>query len=406
MLKHLLAYTPKLSYRNRDGFLYGILFPLAFSLIYLTVFSDMVTSTSFDAIQVAMVFEGNQEEVQIAEDSLSNIASIGEIDSSGNLYAIESHDTEPLIIYLPVENLDEGQSITEEYNLTGTVLVNNENNAFNIQMDIAPNKVNDLNTTVLHTILKSFTAISKGTQIAIQQAGPNPFVIQQITSALQEHGEPQFFSADQTTTQTSNFSIYIYAALAYVCIFFISISSQWITENEAHTSPQALRKVVSPIGKIPLFMANFITGTIPSLLVVYTVLGIYMVADMPIGQEYGRLFLLLTIGTLVGLSLGTATASLLKSRPNTLTAIGIALPLIFGATSGMMNTNLKFFINENMSWLNKINPVSLINDAIYYLNNYPTYAQFNQNILILLTMFILLMGVTFVGLRRDSYASL
>ncbi len=406
MLKHLLAYTPKLAYRNRDGFLYGILFPLALALIYLAVFSGPINSNSFDPIHVAMIFEGSQEEIQLAEDSFSSIALIGEVDSSENLIPKESNDTEPLIIYLPVESLEEGQTASEDYNLTGTVLINNENNAFDITMDIAPSKVNDMGTTVLHTILSSFTTISRGANIATQQAGPNPLVIQQITDTIQEDQEAHFFASEQTTTQTSNISIYIYAALSYVCIFFMSTSAMWITENEASTSPQALRKVVSPVSKAKLFLANFITGTIPSLLVVYTILGIYIAADMPIGQEYGRLFLLLTLGTLVGLSLGTAMASLLKSRPNTLVAIGIALPLVFGATSGMMNASLKFFINENMAWFNKINPVSLINDGLYYLNNYPSFEQYNQNIFILFIMFIILMITTIVGLRRDRYASL
>lgn len=72
----------------------------------------------------------------------------------------------------------------------------------------------------------------------------------------------------------------------------------------------------------------------------------------------------------------------------------------------MMTPDLTKYIDSILPWFRKVNPVSLISDALYYLNYYPTNQQFNQNALILSIQILVLGTITLIGVRRTDYESL
>ena len=186
----------------------------------------------------------------------------------------------------------------------------------------------------------------------------------------------------------------------------MSMGTNMVTENEANYSMQALRATLSPIPKYKRFFASFVSWSMPSLAIMYLLIFIFYQNGVPLGLDWLRIILVITLGVFVGLLLGTALASVLKAKASVLTAATISLPLVFGALSGMMAQELKVFINDTVPWLNKINPVSLISDAIYFLNNYPTLKQYNQNIMILTAYIVVLMAITLIALRRTDYENI
>lgn len=74
--------------------------------------------------------------------------------------------------------------------------------------------------------------------------------------------------------------------------------------------------------------------------------------------------------------------------------------------SGMMYDKMKYIIATNAPILSYINPVNLVSDSLYSLYYYDTYEHFYLNIAILCSM-VLLMGIlSYLGLRRKTYASI
>lgn len=411
MFSHLLAYMPKFMYKNREGALFGILFPFAFGLVYLFIFTGLISGADqLETTPVAMVFQGTSQEIDYAKQSLEAVAVPGQLDANGELVPLETGEETPLMVYLELDSLEEGQLLAEQAKSKATILVDNREGKMDLAVEIAPAAVNDFSSSIVYSALSSFSQIYGGisssyaTVVDSDQPLESLALVNNRVAELEN--EVDYIVDSNREKGTSSYSIFFYAALAYLCMFFMSVGTNMITDNEAFSSPQALRASVSPVPKSRRFMASFISWGIPCLLIIYAVVALYYWNDIPLGNHWLRLIILLTLGLIVGLLFGTALASLLKSNTTVLSAVSIGLPLVMGAFSGLMSAEIKQAVNESIPWLNKINPVSLINDGIYYLNNYPTFDQYNQNIMILIAYIIILLAITLIGLRRTDYANL
>lgn len=411
MFSHLLSYMPKFMYKNRDGALFGILFPFTFGLVYLFIFSGLISGANqLESTPVAMVFKGTSQEIDYAKDSLATIAVAGQLNSMDEIVMIEEYEETPLLTYIEVDSLEEGQLLADQASSMATIVVDNSNGQMELSLEIASAAVNNFSSSIVYSALTSYSQIYRGIASSyegISQSDQPLASLQLVNSRLDELDNQVDYIVDSNREKgTSSYSIYFYAALAYLCIFFMSAGTNMIIENEAFNSPQALRASVSPVSKSKRFFASFLSWGLPSLLIIYAIVALYYSYGIPLGNQWLRLIILLTLGLIVGLLFGTALASALKARIHLLSALSIALPLVFGAFSGLMAAELKYSINQHIPWLNKINPVTLINDGIYYLNNYPTFDQYNQNVLILIVYIIVLLAITLMGLRRTDYANL
>ena len=80
---------------------------------------------------------------------------------------------------------------------------------------------------------------------------------------------------------------------------------------------------------------------------------------------------------------------------------------MFGAfLSGMMFVDMKYLVAKKVPILQYINPVNLVSDSFYSLYYYDDFNRFNLNITILLIMTVILCVVSYLGLRRRTYASI
>lgn len=410
MLRHLFRYTPQMMLFNRDGLLFGLLFPFAFGLIYLFVFTGLIANgNSLDPIPVAMVFEGSSEQVNTVKTNLDGLASPGEIADNEITLSTES-DTEPLMTYVEVANLEEGRQLADEGLVDATIIADNEQGRPQFSVEIAPSQVNNFTSSIIYSALNSFQSINTGIETAYANIinSPNPLTsYSTLNQRLENFQQTDDLIVDKTNGESStSFNIYFYAAIAYICIFFMSSGIEIVSQNEANFSLQALRATVAPLPKAYRFIVTFISWAIPSIIIVNLIIIIYYLKDVSLGDQPFKVSLIATLGVLVGLLMGTTIASLLKSNTNLMQAIAIGVPLVLGALSGMMSAGLKVLVNENFPWFNKVDPVTLINDGIYYLNNYPTNEAYYQNILILAAYIVILLVLTIFGLRRTDYESL
>ena len=129
-----------------------------------------------------------------------------------------------------------------------------------------------------------------------------------------------------------------------------------------------------------------------------------------IGVDYGEnlpmTVLLSIVGSLAGLSMGVAVGTLVKKGDNAKTTILISITMAGCFLSGMMGITMKNIIDKNVPFLNMINPVAMITDGLYalYYNE-----QFNRvwfDIISLLIFTVVMMFISWRGLRRQTYDSL
>lgn len=480
MFKHVFWYSLKTFLRGKEGVAFGLFFPLSFSLIYLFVFSGLLTgANSLEVIPVAVVFDGSGLEVASARQVLSAVAAPGVVidgelvglvdgvdgavsadeaetensadlaetaetvelvkpenstetgnstDSAETEGSTESTDSalapsqtetgpaastatsvEPLMHYVAVTASEAAELLTDNI-VAAIVYVDNTDMTLAIRLEIAPGAVKHFSSSILYSALSSFTSINLGVQTAYAEVftsdQPGTSLIK-LEQRLSEMKQTQALTVDASIEKgTSSISLFFYACLAYLCIFFMSIGTNVVILNEANYSKQALRAAISPMNKLTRFLAAFLSCALPCYAIIYLILFIYYQNGIPLGHDWGRIILLMSVGLLVGLLMGTALASVTKAKEGILSALYVAVPLALGAFSGLISQEIKVFMDTHVPWFNQFNPVSLINDSLFALNNYPTYQQYNRNLLVLTLIAVLLMAVTLFSLRRTDYENL
>lgn len=403
MFKHLITYNLKIFFGNREGVAYSIIFPLVFGMIYLFAFQGFFSNdTTYPQIPVAIVRTGNTEESAASEA----IATIGEI-KDNTIVAKEAN--EALLVYVETSET-QARTLLEDGIVDHIIYIDTNNNQFKLSLEIAPNAVNDLSSSIVYAALDHFSSI-RGAVMSLYNdalATPNPpATIARIEEKIRLlDSQDSALTSHDATENISSMSVYYYASLAYLCIYFMALGISIVTENEANYSASALLMTASPVQKWKRFTVTFMIAAVSSISVMLLLLYIFHQNGVPLGNDPLRMVALISTGVLVGLLMGTTLASVLKGKLGLLTGLSIALPLLFGALSGLMAVELKYFLMKTVPILSKLNPVALINDAMYYLNNYPTYDQYNQNMLILGGYALVGLIMTIVALRRTDYENL
>ena len=201
--------------------------------------------------------------------------------------------------------------------------------------------------------------------------------------------------------------IEFYTLIAMVCLYGGMLGVVSINQNLANMSNQGKRISVSPISKGKLILssvcASYITELVGvALLFIYTI----FVLKVDYGNKLGLDILLAIIGSLAGLSLGVAVASVFKSNENTKTGIVIAITMLGCILSGMMVITMKYVIDKNIPIINKINPASMITDGFYSLYYYDTLNRFIFDIGSLVIFASLMIIISYISLRRQKYDSI
>ena len=175
----------------------------------------------------------------------------------------------------------------------------------------------------------------------------------------------------------------------------------------ANMSSAGKRTSVSPANKKTLLLGSFLASYLVQLL---GILILYLYTIFVIKVDYGSntflVFLLLMAGSLAGLTLGIAISTVLKSNENTKTGILISLTMLASFLSGMMGITMKYVIDTNIPILNKINPAAMITDGLYSLYYYRTLDRFYFNIISLIIFSIIMLVISYQGLRREKYDSI
>ena len=417
MFKHALLYNIKIVLRNNEGLLWGLIFPLAYGLVYMLAFQGINNQTeNFDAIPVAVVYEGTADQITEAKDLLANIATEGSIEAGDVVESeeiatgvVDSSDYPLLAINM--EDEETAQAHLREGIISQAIYVGfDDQSQMQFNLEVAPSAASSITSTIVYAILESFASSTNAFTLLFDQAiqSPDPQeAVDQVNFRLDQLNTDQdILVTSKANKKVSAWSNFYYVALAYVCIFYMSIGINLVLQNEANYAETALRETVSPTTKYTRYLAITLTWIVPALLIIYILLGIYWLNDVPLGDDWPRIFALMTLGPITGILMGSAFAAVFKKKAELIMGIAIVIPLILGMLSGMMSYDVKVWVVNNAPIINKLNPVALINDAFYYLNNYPTYAQYNQNMMILSGLAAVCLIISLIGIRRTDYENL
>jgi ABC-2 type transport system permease protein len=104
--------------------------------------------------------------------------------------------------------------------------------------------------------------------------------------------------------------------------------------------------------------------------------------------------------------MGATVGVWVKKKAEVKEAILTVVVLGGGFLSGMMLSDIKYYIADKFPLLGYINPVNLVTDAMYSLYYFDTYERFYLNAAVLCVITVVLCVLSYIGIRRKDYASI
>lgn len=215
------------------------------------------------------------------------------------------------------------------------------------------------------------------------------------------------YTEEIPVSESNNMVIYFYALLAMTAIMGGTLSNETISSIQANQSETAKRASVAPANKMKMFVAS-ISATI--IFHFISTFAAFLFADFVLGVDFGNnigfIALILFVGSFTGIMIGALVCAAIKKRENFKVCVLIALSIFSAFLSGMMSVELKYAISSSMPIISRINPASLVTDALYSLYYYGSNQLYLTNVITLAAMGIVAAIATVLILRRQKYASL
>ena len=389
---HNFKYAFKILSKNKMLLFWTFAFPIILGTFFSMAFSNIETNEKLSIIPIAMVDTETLKENKIVGEAFKIL---GDETNENQIFKIE------------YTNEEKAKDLLEKEEIDGYILLEEKTKVIV--------RASGINETILKYVTEEILSNQKlGEQIAkkkmeempLSSVGENFYqnLYAEITKML-ENGQENV--KDISSSNLSYTMIEYYTLIAMTCLYGGILGMVAVNQNLANMSSAGKRISISPMKKGHLLftsiLASFLTQLIGvALLFFYTI----FVLHVDYGNNIPLIILLAIVGSLAGLSLGVVLAASLKANENTKTGIVISITMAGCFLAGMMGITMKYIIDKNLPFLNKINPANLITDGFYSLYYYDTLDRYLGNIIGLLIFSFILFGIAGYHLRRQQYDSI
>ncbi|MBQ9318525.1 MAG: ABC transporter permease [Bacilli bacterium] len=382
MFLHNFKYTFKNLLRNKSLVFWSFAFPLILATLFNMAFSNIMNSEKLTTFDIAIInneeFQNNQMYVEVFKQ-------------------LESQDKK----LFNIEYVDEekAQELLEDDKIAG-YLIMQDNKA-----KLVFSK-NGINQTVLKYVIEEIdsTNIIFNNLVAHETNTNYEELYQNIMYKLNTNN----VNITDKSNKNMNFMlIEFYTLIAMTCLYGGIIGMTAINQNLANMSNKGKRIEVSPTKKSTLILSSLLSSYIIQLigllmLFIYTI----FILKVNYGNNLFLVILLSLVGSLTGLAMGLFIGVAFKKSEATKVGLLLAITMIGSFLSGMMGVTLKYVIDKNIPFINKLNPASMITDGFYSLYYYQTYSRYYFNLISLLMVSLILIVASIIILRRKKYDSI
>ena len=355
-------------------------------------FSNIENSEKLDVIDIAIVNDNNFKSNETFRESFKVLGDKKNDDQLFNIKYVDSNEAEELLKNGEIS----GYLIFDKDKPKVVVGTSGENETIlNYVTEEIIQTEDIINNVATSEIQKE---IAEGKQV-------NYEMIYQKVSELSKNSEAKI--KDVSSSNLSYMMIEFYTLIALTCLYGGILGTTSINRNLANMSSNGKRASVAPTSKGKMILGSVLASYIVqlvgvALLFIYTI----FVLHVDYGNNLPLIVLLSMAGCLAGLSIGIAIGTLIKSGENTKIGVIIAVTMICCFLSGMMGVTMKYIIDKNIPILNQINPASMITDGFYSLYYYDTFNRYFIDVAGLLIFAAIMIGLSFISLRRQKYDSI
>ena len=120
--------------------------------------------------------------------------------------------------------------------------------------------------------------------------------------------------------------------------------------------------------------------------------------------KYSLIFIIL--GNIFGVALGIFIGISNKKSTNTKVLLSLMITLFSSFISGMMSPDVKVLVDKNMPLLARLNPMSIMTNNLYRINLLGITEGVREGIIALSIYSLILIGISYIFLRRRTYDSI
>lgn len=378
MFGHLYKYRLKSLLRMKEDIFWCLFFPIILCTCFFAAFSGISDKTNnFHSIPTAVVYEKENAIFKATLDAVSKSDTQGEE-------------------FLNVTETDgaSAKSLLKDGKVDAIIYVGDE-----ISMTVAKS---GLNQTAVQSFLDEFE--QKSSLISdIVRENPDKLVslIGNIFSSRTYISEKKL-----TDSPMDEMSVYYFSLIGMAALFGGFLGSSVARQMQPNITPEGMRKSTAPVKRHTMIAAEFLAAYTLQLISM-AILLFYMICVLRInlGSEAGYVALTCAAGSLVGIASGIFVGSL-PVKENVQIAIFLVYSLGSSFLSGLMIHPIKIWIEKSVPIINRINPATLIQDALYSLVIYNTHERFFTNIITLTVISVILCTLSYLMTRRKNYANL
>lgn len=365
--------------RNKIVLFWTLLFPIALATFFNFAFANVLKSEEFITIPVAIVENDN------LDNEFVNLMQTIEYGSTKKMYNIK------------VMSNDEGLIELDKETIIGIIEFDDE---ANILLRV---KSGGIQATILKSFLDEYIQTTEAIY-SLSIISDNDI---NVIMADLFNNQNYLSDVETDTNPALVILIYFFSLIGMALVQGGYWGTMAMIDLQANLSPRGMRVVISGKNKFSLLYIHLLASFLIHITEILLFL-LYMVFILKINFAINIWGLAITciLGSLTGITFGAFLGiSLKKAREGTKVLITTLTGVLGGFLSGMMNPGIKYFVHTKLRFLEFINPVGVINDALYSLQYFQTRERFYLNILILVGMIIVFSSFTYLQFRRDTYES-
>ncbi|MCH4153978.1 MAG: ABC transporter permease [Saccharofermentans sp.] len=374
--------------RRRSFYLWSFFFPFVLMCLFRLMFANLfdIENSMSDPVRVAVVTENADSSVAEGFDMMMEQISKGDdriVDYNRDITG-EDEAGEKI-----------GTEIDAYYLLSGSDI--------KVVTDSDYSSGNTIEVNILRQVADSFMNEYSLLEEAMRT---NPSLVEGIISDMSSSVSHTVYKSQVYKTQINTYNWYFYTTIVMGMIFNFSGGIAIVTGLRGDASETAKRLLVSPVNKFGVVIVNIACRLLPSCLITAALFGVVFLMGIPLSSNIPLIALFIVCGNLFTLAFGAAIAMLLKGtatdRINK--TWGFIMLLVF--LSGEMSAMMPAIVEKICPVINDINPVTVMNYALFNLTYSSDLRSFYTSMLYLTLASLVMMMLEALYVRRNSYASL
>ncbi|WP_086312471.1 ABC-2 type transport system permease [Enterococcus sp. 7F3_DIV0205] len=382
MFWHLYYYRLKIQLNNKILLFWSLIFPLLLGLFFTAAFSNLDTLDLVKKIPVGIVTDD-----KIPPKSTDFFLN--------TLNGVKVKDQKMFIPTILSKETADKQLRNEK--IAGYYTIKQDDLSLTVSKQT-------IQQNILDSFMNQFLQ-SKTTLATLENEDP-ALLASSITEKIGK--TTNYISVNKATASKGSVkSFYFFTLIGMCCMFGMFWGIGNANDEQANQSANGIRLSMTPKNKLFIVLTNLASSFTIFIVEIFFILGFFhFVYNVDFGDRWSLILLTCALASLTALSLGLLFGNLLKVPLNQKVSLAVSFQMTCSFLAGMMSPDVKLLVNQHLPWLNAINPVNLISEALYKLYYYQNISSFYTNLLSLGLLTAIFITASVIYERRVQYVSL